>query len=84
MYHAAQLHEFITDYAPDYGIDAPIKQFNWATLVKNRQAYIDRAQASYEKISLRMALRFFRGMLSLLIKIPLMSMVNKSQPSIFL
>ena len=61
MYHAAQLHEFITDYAPDYGIDAPIKQFNWATLVKNRQAYIDRAQASYEKNITKNGITVFQG-----------------------
>jgi glutathione reductase (NADPH) len=50
MWHAAQIHDWITLYAPDYGIDASIKSVNWAKLVANRQAYIDRVHASYERV----------------------------------
>jgi len=35
--------------APDYGFDVEVKSHNWQTLVNNRQAYIKRIHASYDK-----------------------------------
>ncbi len=48
MWHAAQVAESIHRYGPDYGFDATVNRFDWAALVKNRSAYIDRIHASYE------------------------------------
>ncbi|RKT98713.1 glutathione-disulfide reductase [Burkholderia sp. Nafp2/4-1b] len=48
MWHAAQISEAIHRYGPDYGFDTTVNSFNWAALVKNRSAYIERIQASYE------------------------------------
>ncbi len=48
MWHAAQVAEAIHRYAPDYGFNTKLEHFDWATLVKNRQAYIERIHASYD------------------------------------
>ncbi len=48
MWHAAQIAESIHRYGPDYGFEATVNRFDWAALVKNRSAYIDRIHASYE------------------------------------
>lgn len=48
MWHAAQVAEAIHRYAPDYGFNTSLEHFDWATLVKNRQAYIERIHASYD------------------------------------
>ncbi len=50
MWHAAQIAEAIKLYGPDYGFDATINRFDWATLIKSRSAYIDRIHQSYEKV----------------------------------
>src|SRR5690606_22133805 len=50
MWHAAQVAEAIHRYGPDYGFDATVNRFDWATLVKNRSAYIDRIHASYDTV----------------------------------
>ncbi|MBS0292358.1 MAG: glutathione-disulfide reductase [Proteobacteria bacterium] len=47
MWHAAQVAEAIRHYGPDYGFDTTLNHFDWATLVKNRSAYIERIHASY-------------------------------------
>ncbi len=47
MWHAAQIAEAIRHYGPDYGFDTTVNRFDWATLVKNRSAYIERIHASY-------------------------------------
>jgi len=47
MWHAAQVAEAIRHYGPDYGFDTTVNHFDWATLVKNRTAYIERIHASY-------------------------------------
>lgn len=49
MWYAAQVKEAIDDYAADYGFDLTLNQFNFATLIQNRQAYIDRIHQSYHK-----------------------------------
>lgn len=47
MWHAAQVAEALHRYSPDYGFDATVHGFDWARLVKNRSAYIQRIHASY-------------------------------------
>src|SRR5690606_882816 len=48
MWYAAHIAEAIHHYGPDYGFDTTVHRFDWATLVKNRSAYIARIHASYE------------------------------------
>lgn len=48
MWYAAHIAESIHKYAEDYGFNAQTESFNWQTLVKNRQAYIDRIHQSYQ------------------------------------
>ncbi|WP_130832511.1 glutathione-disulfide reductase [[Erwinia] mediterraneensis] len=50
MWHAAQIAEAIHHYGPDYGFDTTVNHFDWATLVKNRSAYIDRIHTSYDNV----------------------------------
>lgn len=50
MWHAAQIAEAIHLYGPDYGFDTTVNRFDWATLVKNRSAYIDRIHSSYDNV----------------------------------
>ncbi|MCO6524692.1 MAG: glutathione-disulfide reductase [Candidatus Schmidhempelia sp.] len=50
MWHAAQIAEAIHHYAPDYGFDLTINQFNWGKMVESRHAYIDRVHQSYERV----------------------------------
>ena len=47
MWHAAQIAEYIHRYSSDYGF-VTASRFDWAALVKNRAAYIDRIHAAYE------------------------------------
>lgn len=49
MWHGAQIAEAIKLYAPDYGFDLTVNQFDYKTLVKSRNAYIERVHASYQK-----------------------------------
>jgi len=48
MWYAAHIAEAIHRYGPDYGFDATVNRFDWAALVRNRSAYIERIHASYE------------------------------------
>lgn len=50
MWHAAQIAEAIHLYGPDYGFDTTVNRFDWATLVKNRSAYVDRIHNSYDNV----------------------------------
>ena len=49
MWHGAQVAEAIKLYAPDYGFDVEIKDFNWSKLIESRQAYIRRIHQGYDK-----------------------------------
>ena len=49
MWYGAQVAETINTYAKDYGFDVKTEAFNFETLKANRQAYIDRIHASYER-----------------------------------
>ncbi|OWT60556.1 glutathione-disulfide reductase [Candidimonas nitroreducens] len=48
MWHAAQVAEAIRAYGPDYGFDTTVNRFDWARLVQNRSAYIERIHQSYQ------------------------------------
>lgn len=48
MWYAGQIADAMT-YAADYGFNIEKKGLDWATLVKNRSAYIDRIHASYNR-----------------------------------
>lgn len=50
MWHASQIAEAIHHYGPDYGFDVTVNRFDWAALVKNRSAYIDRIHTSYNNV----------------------------------
>jgi len=50
MWHGAQVAEAINLYAEDYGFDLDVKGFSWAKMVENRQAYIGRIHASYDRV----------------------------------
>ena len=47
MWYGAQIAEAIHEYGPDYGFTAENVTFDFATLKKNREAYIDRSRNSY-------------------------------------
>ena len=48
MWYAGQIADAL-HYAPDYGFNAPLQGFDWATLVRNREAYIERIHAAYQR-----------------------------------
>lgn len=48
MWYAGQIADAL-HYANDYGFNAPLQGFNWSTLVKNREAYIERIHAAYQR-----------------------------------
>ncbi|GLP95403.1 glutathione-disulfide reductase [Paraferrimonas sedimenticola] len=49
MWYGAQVAEAINLFAPDYGFDVDVKGFDWSTLVKNREAYIERIHGAYHR-----------------------------------
>lgn len=50
MWYSAQIAEAINLYAPDYGFDVTVNQFDFAKLRESREAYIDRIHQSYERV----------------------------------
>lgn len=50
MWFGAGVAEAINRYSEDYGFDVTVNSFSWPTLVANRQAYIERVHASYDKM----------------------------------
>ncbi|OOR93502.1 glutathione-disulfide reductase [Moraxella caviae] len=50
MFYGAQIAEAINSYAPDYGFDVEVKNFDFAKLVESRQAYISRIHTSYNNV----------------------------------
>ena len=48
MWYGSQIAEAIRDYGPDYGFTSEQTKFDFATLRKNREAYIDRSRNSYD------------------------------------
>ena len=49
MWYAGQIADALR-YAPDYGFEAPLKNFSWAKLIASRDAYIDRIHQSYDRV----------------------------------
>lgn len=49
MWYGAQIAEAIHAYGPDYGFTAENVTFDFATLKKNREAYIERSRASFNR-----------------------------------
>lgn len=50
MWYAAQISEAIHSYSADYGFNVSVNRFNWGKLIENRNAYIDRVHASYDRV----------------------------------
>ncbi len=48
MWYAGQIADAIK-YGKDYGFDLTSGQYNWSTMVKNREAYIERIHAAYQR-----------------------------------
>jgi glutathione reductase (NADPH) len=48
MWYAGQISDALK-FASDYGFNAPLQSFDWAKLVKNREAYIERIHAAYQR-----------------------------------
>lgn len=68
MWYGANMATAIRHYAPDYGFDLSINQFNFAKLVENRQAYISRIHTSYENGLAKNGVTVFEGFGKLLDK----------------
>lgn len=49
MWYAGQIADALR-YAPDYGFDAPLRNFSWAKLLASRDAYIERIHQSYDRV----------------------------------
>lgn len=49
MWHGAQIAEAINLFAPDYGFDVDLKNFDWNKLIASREAYIGRIHQGYNK-----------------------------------
>ncbi|MGT2925928.1 glutathione-disulfide reductase [Streptococcus cuniculipharyngis] len=49
MWYGAQVADTLNHYAPAYGFATAVKDFSFATLKANRQAYIDRIHQAYER-----------------------------------
>ncbi|MBC1230974.1 glutathione-disulfide reductase [Listeria booriae] len=49
MWYGAQISEAMHKYAPDYGFDVKQERFDFAKLVENREAYIERIHGSYQR-----------------------------------
>lgn len=48
MWYGAQIAQAIDDYSSSYGFSVEKTSFDFSTLRKNREAYIDRARSSYD------------------------------------
>ena len=60
MWYGAHIAEAIK-YSPDYGFNLTEHGFDWATLVKNRQAYIERIHAGYQRGFASNSVEFIEG-----------------------
>ena len=60
MWYGAHIAEALK-YSRDYGFDITQNNFSWATLVKNREAYIQRIHASYHKGFASNNVEFIKG-----------------------
>ncbi|MDX1678679.1 glutathione-disulfide reductase [Arsukibacterium sp.] len=60
MWYGAHIAEAIK-YSADYGFSLADQGFDWATLVKNRQAYIERIHAGYKRGFASNGVEFIEG-----------------------
>ncbi len=61
MWHGAQVAEAIKLYAPDYGFDVTINDFDWQKLVASRQAYIGRIHNGYNNYLAKNGVTVIKG-----------------------
>ncbi|MBF0784262.1 glutathione-disulfide reductase [Muribacter muris] len=61
MFYGAQIAEAIHQYAPDYGFDVKVNNFNFAKLVENRTAYISRIHTSYHNVLAKNSIDVING-----------------------
>ncbi|MFC0180915.1 glutathione-disulfide reductase [Thorsellia kenyensis] len=61
MWNAAQIADALKLYANDYGFDVNLNNFNWKTLIDNREAYISRIHQSYDNVLARNKVDVIRG-----------------------
>ncbi|MBU2977280.1 glutathione-disulfide reductase [Alteromonas sp. C1M14] len=61
MWFGANIAEAIHKYGEDYGFDVTVNKFNWEVLVANRQAYIQRIHASYDKVLAKHDVTWIKG-----------------------
>ncbi|MBU3023455.1 glutathione-disulfide reductase [Aestuariibacter sp. A3R04] len=61
MWFGANVAEAIHKYSEDYGFDVTVNNFSWEVLVANRQAYIQRIHASYDKVLAKNEITWVKG-----------------------
>ncbi|MEG3768338.1 glutathione-disulfide reductase [Alteromonas sp. 14N.309.X.WAT.G.H12] len=61
MWFGANIAEAIHKYGEDYGFDVTVNNFSWEVLVANRQAYIQRIHASYDKVLAKHDVTWIKG-----------------------
>ena len=61
MWHGAQMAEALHHYGPEYGFTAENISFDFATLRKNREAYIERSRNSYNGSFQRNKVEYIEG-----------------------
>lgn len=61
MWYGSQISEAINKYASDYGFEAENVRFDFATLVKNRQSYIERIHGAYHRGFENNKVEFLKG-----------------------
>lgn len=61
MWYGAQVSEAIHHYGPEYGFTAERVQFDFATLRRNREAYIERSRNSYHGSFARNGVELIEG-----------------------
>lgn len=61
MWYGAQVSEAIHHYGPEYGFTAEQVQFDFATLRRNREAYIERSRNSYNGSFTRNGVELIEG-----------------------
>ncbi|VEI44268.1 glutathione reductase [Actinobacillus equuli] len=67
MFYGAHIAEAINSYAPDYGFDVTVNNFDFAKLIESREAYISRIHTSYNNVLAKNNVDVFNGLPSLLI-----------------
>ncbi|WGE81499.1 glutathione-disulfide reductase [Actinobacillus equuli subsp. haemolyticus] len=61
MFYGAHIAEAINSYAPDYGFDVTVNNFDFAKLIESREAYISRIHTSYNNVLAKNNVDVFNG-----------------------